>query len=71
MSSSGPSSRLGSMGRVVSIRSSLVFGAMTVSAAVCSMVAEAVPAGGVLAVMGLVTVIAGVIGAFLPAVRDT
>ena len=36
------------MGRVISIRGSLVFGAMTISAAVCSAAAAAVPAGTVL-----------------------
>jgi hypothetical protein len=58
------------MGRVVAIRSSLVFGAMTGSMAVCSISAEAVPAGVVIAITGGVTLVAGVLGALLPAVRD-
>jgi MFS family permease len=58
------------MGRVISMRSSLVFGAMTLSAAVSSVVAETVPVGVVIAVLGGVTVLAGLVGALLPAVRD-
>jgi hypothetical protein len=58
------------MGRVIAIRSSLVFGAMTGSAAVCSIAAEVVPAGVVIASLGAVTLLAGVLGALLPAVRD-
>jgi MFS family permease len=60
----------GYMGRVVAFRSSLVFGAMTLSMAVSSVAAEHVPVGTVIAASGLITLIAGVVGAMLPAVRD-
>jgi MFS family permease len=59
------------MGRVISIRGALVFGSMTLSMGLSSAVAERVSVGGVFVVLGLVTVVAGVIAAFLPAVRDT
>ncbi len=59
------------MGRVISIRGALVFGSMTASAALSSLVAEAVPVGTVIAALGGVTVVAGLAGALLPAVRDT
>ena len=58
------------MGRVVAIRSSIVFGAMTASAAICTLASGLVPAGTIFAALGAVTVLAGVVGAFLPAVRD-
>jgi MFS family permease len=58
------------MGRVLAIRSTMVFGAMTFAMAVASAVAEDVHAGLVIAAFGLLTTIAGLIGAFLPAVRD-
>jgi hypothetical protein len=58
------------MGRVVAIRGSLVFGAMTASAAICSVLADQVPVGGIFVAMGAVTALAGAIGALLPAVRD-
>jgi MFS family permease len=58
------------MGRVIAMRGALVFGAMTVAAAVSSLVADAVSAGTVFVVLGGVTVLAGVVGALLPAVRD-
>lgn len=60
----------GFMGRVVAFRSSLVFGAMTLSMAVSSVAAERVPVGTVIAVSGAITVLAGIAGALLPAVRD-
>ncbi len=58
------------MGRVIAIRSSIVFGAMTGAAAVCTLVADVVPAGTIFAALGAVTVLAGLAGALLPAVRD-
>jgi MFS family permease len=60
----------GLMGRVVAIRSSLVMGALTGAMAVCSGLAEGVDAGVVIAFTGALTVLAGVIAVFLPAVRD-
>jgi MFS family permease len=58
------------MGRVAAFRSSLVFGAMTFAMGMAGVVAESVPAGVVIAIFGGVTVVAGLIGALLPAVRD-
>ena len=58
------------MGRVVAFRSSLVFGAMTLAMAIAGIVAESVPAGLVIAAFGALTALGGLIGAFLPAVRD-
>jgi len=60
----------GFMGRVVAFRSSLVFGAMTLSMAVSSIAAEHISVGTVIAVSGAITVLAGLTGALLPAVRD-
>ncbi len=60
----------GFMGRVVAFRSSLVFGAMTLSMGVSSVAAEHIPVGTVIAASGAVTLVAGLIGALLPAVRD-
>lgn len=60
----------GYMGRVIAFRSSLVFGAMTLSMAVSSVAAEYIPVGTVIAASGVVTLAAGIVGALLPAVRD-
>jgi MFS family permease len=59
------------MGRVVAFRGSLVFGSMTLAMAVSGLLAEVVPVGVVIAAFGLLTVLGGVIGALLPAVRDS
>lgn len=59
------------MGRVVAFRSSLVFGAMTLAIGLSGIVAESVPVGLVIAGFGLLTVLGGLIGALLPAVRNT
>ena len=58
------------MGRVVSFRSSLVFGSMLLAMAVSGLPAEVYPVGLVIAASGVLTALAGVIGALLPAVRD-
>ena len=58
------------MGRVLAIRSTLVFGAMTLAMGLASVVAEDVNAGLVIAGFGLLTTLAGIVGAFLPAVRN-
>ncbi len=58
------------MGRVIAIRSSVVFGAMTGAAAVSSLAAGVVSPGTIFAVLGAVTLVAGLAGALLPAVRD-
>jgi MFS family permease len=60
----------GFMGRVIAIRSSIVMGSMTMAMAVCSIAAGFFPVGPVIAITGVLTVVAGVIGALLPAVRD-
>jgi DHA3 family macrolide efflux protein-like MFS transporter len=58
------------MGRVVALRSSMVFGAMTLAMGVSGILAESVPVGLVIAAFGALTALGGVIGALLPAVRD-
>jgi len=58
------------MGRVVAFRGSLVFGAMTLAMAVAGILAESVSAGLVIAAFGVLTVLGGLIGGLLPAVRD-
>jgi DHA3 family macrolide efflux protein-like MFS transporter len=60
----------GFMGRVVAFRSSLVFGAMTLSMAFSSIAAEHLPVGMVIAAGGVITLLAGLAAALLPAVRD-
>ena len=60
---------LGMMGRVVAFRGSLVFGALTLAMAVSGLMAEVIPAGIVIAIFGFVTMGAGVVAAFLPAIR--
>jgi MFS family permease len=60
----------GLMGRVVAIRSSIVMGALTGAMAVSAGLAEQVDAGLIIAVTGLLTVLAAVLAALLPAVRD-
>jgi MFS family permease len=58
------------MGRVVAFRSSLVFGSMTLAMGLSGVLAESIPVGLVIAGFGALTVLGGLIGAFLPAVRD-
>jgi len=60
----------GMMGRVVAIRSSIVMGALTGAMAVSSGLADHVDAGLIIAATGVLTVIAAVVAAWLPAVRD-
>jgi hypothetical protein len=55
---------------VIAFRSTLVFGSMTLAMGVAGIIAESVPAGLVIAGFGAITLLGGVIGAFLPAVRD-
>lgn len=59
------------LARVVSFRSSLVFGAMTAAMAVSGVLAETMPVGFVLAGFGLVTAFCGFLAAALPAVRNS
>ncbi len=58
------------MGRVVAFRSTLVFGGMTLAMGLAGVLAESVPVGLVIAGFGVLTFAGGLIGAFLPAVRD-
>lgn len=57
------------MGRVVALRSSLVFGALTGAMAVAGLLAERVAPGTVIALFGAVTALAGVGAALLGSVR--
>ena len=58
------------MGRVVSFRFAIVFGAMTVSTVFAGVLAELVGPSAVIAFFGLVTTAAGLAGLLVPAVRD-
>jgi DHA3 family macrolide efflux protein-like MFS transporter len=61
---------VGLMGRVVAIRSSIVMGALTGAMAVSSGLADSIDAGTIIAATGVLTVLAAVLAAWLPAVRD-
>ena len=58
------------MGRVVGFRFALVFGSMTIALALGSVLGEIVGPAPVIAVFGVVTMIAGLAGYLVPAVRD-
>ena len=58
------------MGRVVGLRFALVFGAMTIAMLLGSVFGQIVGPGPVIAIFGLTTVVAGLAGWFIPAVRD-
>lgn len=58
------------MGRVLGLRFSLVFGSMTLAMGVGGVLGEWFGAAPVIGVFGLVTLVAGLAGAFVPAVRD-
>jgi MFS family permease len=60
----------GLMGRVAAMRSSIVMGALTGAMAVCSGMADLLDPGVIIAATGVLTVVAAIIGAWLPAVRD-
>jgi MFS family permease len=60
----------GLMGRVIAIRSSIVMGALTGAMAVSAILADHVDAGLIIAVTGVLTVLAASVAAALPAVRD-
>jgi hypothetical protein len=59
------------IGRVVSFRSALVLGSMTVAMVIGPIGAAFVGVTTVMAVFGLVTMLAGLAGAFVPAIRDS
>ena len=58
------------IGRVVGFRFALVFGAMTLSIGFGGVVAEFLGVTTVIAVVGVITMFAGLAGLFVPAVRD-
>jgi DHA3 family macrolide efflux protein-like MFS transporter len=58
------------MGRVVGFRFALVFGSMTLAMALGGVLAELVSVTVVLAAFGVVTMLTGLVGLFVPAVRD-
>jgi MFS family permease len=58
------------MGRVLGLRFTVVFGAMTLAMGLGGVLGEAFGAAPVIAVFGLITVAAGLAGLFIPAVRD-
>ncbi|MEW5992760.1 MAG: MFS transporter [Chloroflexota bacterium] len=58
------------MGRLLGLRFSLVYGSMTVAMGVGGILGEAFGAAPVLGAFGLVTVVAGLAGLLVPAVRD-
>lgn len=60
----------GYLGRVIAIRSSIVMGSMALAMGVCTVLVAFVPAGPLIAVTGILAALAGLVGAFLPAVRD-
>lgn len=61
---------VGMLGRVVGFRFSLVFGAMTLSIGLGGLLAESIGVTTVIAGFGVVTMIAGLAGWFVPAVRE-
>ncbi len=58
------------MGRVVGLRFALVFGSMTIAMLLGSIFGQIIGPGPVIAIFGLTTVVAGLAGWFIPAVRD-
>ncbi|HJW22561.1 MAG TPA: MFS transporter, partial [Candidatus Limnocylindrales bacterium] len=58
------------MGRVLSLRFALVFGAMTLAMGIGGVLGEAFGAAVVIGAFGLLTIVAGLAGLLVPAVRD-
>lgn len=58
------------MGRVLSLRFSLVFGSMTLAMGLGGILGQAFGAGPVLGVFGLITMLAGLAGLLVPALRN-
>jgi MFS family permease len=58
------------IGRVIGIRFAITFGSMTVAMAVGAVMAEFVDVSLVIAFFGFVTMTAGLVGLFVPAIRD-
>ena len=59
------------MGRVVGIRFALVFGSMTIAMLLGSILGQVLGPGVVIGAFGLVTMVAGLAGWLVPAVRHT
>ena len=59
------------LGRVVGIRSSMIYGALTVAMAISGIMAESIGAGMVFIGFGILTAIVGAAAALVPAVRRT
>jgi DHA3 family macrolide efflux protein-like MFS transporter len=58
------------MGRVLGLRFSLVFGAMTLAMGIGGVLGQAFGAGPVIGIFGVVTIAAGLAGLLIPAVRE-
>jgi MFS family permease len=58
------------MGRVLGLRFSLVFGAMTLAMGIGGVLGQVFGPGPVIGIFGLVTVAAGLAGVLIPAVRE-
>jgi MFS family permease len=58
------------MGRVLGLRFSLVFGAMTMAMGLGGILGQAFGAGPVIGIFGVVTIVAGLAGLLVPAVRE-
>ena len=58
------------MGRVVGLRFSLVFGSMAIAMGVGGLLTQVAPVTTVIAAFGLITMLAGLAGLLVPAVRD-
>jgi len=58
------------MGRVLGLRFSLVFGSMTLAMGIGGVLGEAFGAASVIGAFGLLTILAGLAGLLVPAVRD-
>jgi predicted MFS family arabinose efflux permease len=58
------------LGRVIGFRFALVFGSMTIAMAVSGILAQFAGAGPVIGLFGVMTMVAGLAGLFVPAVRD-
>ena len=58
------------MGRVIGFRFALVFGSMTVAMGVGAILTAAFGVTSVIAFFGIVTMLTGLAGLFVPAIRD-
>lgn len=58
------------MGRVLGFRSAVVFGSMTIAMALSGILAQVAGVAPVIGLFGVMTIVAGLAGLFVPAVRD-